>query len=192
MKTTTLLSASITISAALALALAAPARAQEVERQGGRFGASLYGGYASAGTGAGTSTGVGYVGPTIRFGGALTDRFHILGEFHLGLMPGPTLPGYGSATAFYSALDLAGQGYIGPRFFIRVGAGLGWACAVAGNTWILPLPGPRVSGAIGYDVWRRGERSLSVSLEGAYTVLYRDDTLGSLFAFTANVGFDWY
>lgn len=188
MKTRALLLLSVSLAAALVVAPSA--RAQE--RQGGRFGASLYGGYASVSTSGGTSTGVGYVGPTIRFGGALTDRFHVMGEFHLGLMPGPTLPGYGSSTAFYSALDLALQGYIGPRFFIRGGAGLGWACAVAGNTWILPLPGPRVSGAIGYDVWRRGERSLSLSLEGAYTVLYRDDALGSLFALTANVGFDWY
>ena len=189
MKTSTLLFTSLSLLATLALVT--PAHAQE--RQGGRFGAALEGGFASAGSTYASAATMPVVATTLRFGGALTDRFHILGEFHLGLLPGATLPTYGSSTAFDAALDLAGQGYIGPRFFIRGGAGVGWACAVAGSTWMLPLPGPRVSGAVGYDIWRKGERSLSVSLETAYTVLYGSNhELSSLFTFAASIGFDWY
>lgn len=175
------------------LSFGAAAGAQEAQRQGGRFGVALHGGLASTSDGNGGSSSTGLVGPTLRFGGAITDRFHLLGELHLLVLPGATLPGYGGATAFHAALDLAGQGYIGPRFFVRAGAGVGWASAVAGNRWVLPLPGPRVSGALGYDVWRSGETSLSVSLESSYTVLYNArGTLDALFTLGASVGFDWY
>lgn len=175
------------------LLLGGAAGAQEAPRQGGRFGVALNGGLASSSDGHGSSSSMGLVGLTMRFGGAITDRFHLLGEFHLLAMPGATLPRDGDATVFHAAIDLAGQGYIGPRFFIRAGVGVGWASAKATNHWVLPLPGPRVSGALGYDVWRNGENALSVSIESSYTVLYNSpDALDSLLTLGASVGYDWY
>lgn len=175
------------------LTTAAPAVfAQEAERQGARFGASLLGALATA-TGDNTSANIALAGVVLRFGGAFTDRFHLLGEFTLAAMPGGSVSGLGDVTAFHAALGIAAQGYIGPRFFVRGGVGAGWACATTGNTWYLPLPGPRLSGAIGYDLWRRGEQSFSVSLESSYTFLYgASSAFDRLQTVGLGVGLDWY
>ncbi len=175
-------------SLAALVTIAPPAHAQEAERSGGRFGVSLLGGLA---LGTDRASGpAGFAGLSLRFGGAVTDRVHILGEFTLAAMPGG-IPGWDSA--FHAALNLAVQGYIGPRFFIRGGVGAGWATAVNGGSWWLPLPGPRISGAVGYDLWRRGERSISLALETSYTFLYSGGGISDrLFTLGVGVGFDWY
>jgi hypothetical protein len=173
--------------------LAAPeAVAQEATREGGRLGAGLVGGLGSV-SGGRADASLPLVGLTLRFGGAFTDRFHLLGEFTLAAMPGGDLSSLGSVTAFHAALGLAGQGYLGPRFFLRGGVGAGWATATNGNTWFLPLPGPRFSWALGYDLWRRGEQSFSLSLEGSYTMLFNGASVfDRLLTLGLGVGFDWY
>ncbi len=171
--------------------VAREARADDAPREGGRFGVSLDGGYASIG-GATTSSGMGLGGLTLRFGGAFTDRFHLLGELRLAAMPGAAVAGFGEGTAFHAALALTGEGYIGPRFFLRGGVGAGWACAVVNRTWVLPLPGPRFAGGAGYNVWRQGDRALSVAVEVSYATLFNSNVMGSVLTATAGVGFDWY
>ncbi len=180
---------------AAALALVAPARpahaVENAERQGGRFGVSLLGGFA-LGAGPGFTSPTGLVGPVLRFGGAVTDRFHILGEFTLLALPGGAISGV-PGMGFHAAVGLAGQGYIGPRLFVRTGLGVGWATAVTGSSWFLPLPGPRIALAAGYDLYRRDELSISVALEGSYTFLFNAGS-GSdrLFTLAASIGVDWY
>lgn len=167
--------------------------AQDTPRRGGRFGIALQGGYAAVSDVASTTRGAGVLGTTLRFGGAVSDRFHILGELTLWWLPGATSFADASATSWSTSLSLLVQGYVLPRLFLRAGAGVGWLGANVGNTWFLPLPGPRVSGAVGYDLWRNGEDALSVSVDVAYTSLSRtsghlDDALTA----GAAVGYDWY
>lgn len=183
------------LAATLLCIALAPSRAaaQEAERQGGRFGVSLFGGIGNAGGSDSGSATMGLSGLSLRFGSAMTDRFHLLGEFTLGVMPGGRVAGLGDVTAFHAALDFAGEGYIGPRFFLRGGVGAGWASANAGNTWYLPLPGPRFSGAVGYALWRRGTRQFSLALETSYTMLFRaSSAFDRLITVALHVGFDWY
>lgn len=169
------------------------AHAQEADRHGGRFGVSLLGGLAAIGGSTGDGATVPLGGLALRFGGAFTDRFHLHGEFVLGVMPGGSFGSVKDATAFHAAIGLAGQGYIGPRFFLRGGVGAGWAAANYSNTWYLPLPGPRFSGGVGYDLWVRGGQRFSLALEGSYTGLYHTVTaFEHLTTFGLNVGFDWY
>lgn len=169
------------------------AHAQVVERTGGRVGVSLLGGFAlGAVPAAATTAPTGLAGLSLRFGGAVTDRFHLLGEFTLLALPGGAISGR-DITAFHAGLNLAAQGYIGPRLFLRGGVGAGWATAVASGSWFLPLPGPRVSGAVGYDLWRSGERAISIAIESSYTFLYNGENfIDRLFTLGAGVGFDWY
>jgi hypothetical protein len=120
--------ASRALAPALALALSllpAVGLAQEVERQGGRVGVSLLGGGAVA-SGDASSAGMGVGGVAIRFGGAFTDRFHLMGELTLAAMPGGNVPRLGDVTGLHPALALVGEGYIGTRFFLRGGVGAGW------------------------------------------------------------------
>lgn len=181
-------------TAACAVVLcSAQAWAQEAERHGARAGVSLLGGLGAIGASAGDGATVPLGGLALRFGGAFTDRFHLHGEFVLAAMPGGKVSGLGELTAFHAAIDLAGQGYIGPRFFLRGGLGAGWACATTGNSWYLPLPGPRFSGAVGYDLWARGNQRFSLALEASHTILYRTrPEFDRLTTFGLNVGFDWY
>lgn len=179
----------------LALALAfAPtvARAQEAERQGGRVGVSLLGGAAIAG-GDDASAAMGLGGVAIRFGGAFTDRFHLMGELTLAAAPGGTVSGIGDVTVLHPALALVGEGYIGPRLFVRGGVGAGWASATTGNSWYLPLPGPRFSGGVGYAIWRQGERQFSVALDVGHSLLFNArSSFDRLTTVALHVGFDWY
>lgn len=143
--------------------------------------------------GTGDSASAALVGLSLRFGGAFTDRFHLLGELTLGAMPGGRVASLGDVTAFHAALGLAGQGYLGPRLFLRGGVGVGWASATTGNSWYLPLPGPRFSGAVGYDLWRVGERSFSLALDVSHTSLYNaSSSFDRLVTVALHAGFDWY
>lgn len=184
---------SLALASAAALGLFAPsAGAQAVERHGGRTGISLLLGFASVhGDGGGATLPL--TGLSVRFGGAFTDRFHLLGELTLAAMPAGDVARYSDVTGFHAALGLAGEGYIGPRFFVRGGAGVGWATVTNGNTWFLPLPGPRLAGAVGYALWRQGERSFSLSLETSYTWLFNgEQVFNRMFSLGLGVGFDWY
>lgn len=176
-----------------ALCLApASARGDDVERQGGRVGLSLLGGAGIVSNDA-SSASMGLAGVAIRFGGAVTDRFHLMGELTLAAMPGGSTPRLGDVTGLHPALALLGEGYIGPRFFIRGGVGAGWL-ATKGGSWALPLPGPRFSGGVGYNFWRKDERQISVALDAAYTVLFYGDNppFDRLLTVTVQLGFDWY
>ena len=183
------------LAPALCLALCvvpALAHADDVERQGGRVGVSLLlGGAVASGDSASASIALG--GVAIRFGGAFTDRFHLMGELTLAAMPGGNVRGLGDVTGLHPALALLGEGYIGPRFFIRGGVGAGWATATTGNSWYLPLPGPRFSGGVGYALWRSGERQFSLAFDVAYTMLFNASTaFDRLVTAGLHVGFDWY
>ncbi len=178
--------------AAVCFVFAPSATAQQVERTGGRAGLSLLVGLGRPGGDTSAAT-LPLTGLALRFGGAFTDRFHLLGEFTLAVLPGGALPNGRDVTAFHAALDLKGEGYIGPRFFLRGGFGAGWASATYGNTWILPLPGPRIAGAVGYNLWRRGEQTFSLTLETSYSFLYRYEAdFNRIFTFGLGVAFDWY
>lgn len=178
----------------LSLALLAPAiaGAQETAREGGRVGVSLLGGAAIAGgDGAGASAGL--AGLALRFGGAFTPRFHLLGELTLAAAPGGEVRGLGEVLTLHPALALIGEGYIGPSFFVRGGVGAGWATSTTGNLWYLPLPGPRFSGGVGYALWSQGERQLSVAVDVGYSMLFNArPSFDRLLTVTAHVGFDWY
>jgi len=168
------------------------AQEHEALRQGGRVGVSLLGGIGQPG-GNGDSASVAMTGLALRFGGAFTDRFHLLGELTLAALPGGNVAGLGDVTAFHAALGLAAQGYLGPRLFLRGGVGVGWATATTGNSWYLPLPGPRFAGAVGYDLWRVGARSFSLAVDVSHTGLYNASAaFDGLLTVALHVGFDWY
>jgi hypothetical protein len=169
------------------------ASAQEAERTGARVGLSLTAGYAGVIDAEGNGHPAALVGPTFRVGGALTDRFHLLGELTLQFLPGATVAGDRAATAWNTALTLSAQGYIGPRFFLRGGGGVGWMGGLSDSIWYLPLPGARFTGGLGYDVWRQGERSISVTFDLGYASMSR--TSGSfdhILTLALGVGVDWY
>jgi len=169
----------------------APGLAQALERQGGRVGLSLLGGVGLAGGAVAQAAGLG--GVALRFGGAFTDRFHLLGELTLAASPAGELRGLGDVVVLHPALSLLGEGYIGPRVFLRGGIGVGWATATTGNTWYLPLPGPRLVGGLGYVLWRQGERQFSLSIEVGHTLLTNTQpAFERLTTVALHAGFDWY
>lgn len=177
-----------------ALALASTsAFAQEAERSGGRFGVSLTAGYAGIVDAEGNGHPAGLVGPTFRFGGALTDRVHLLGELTMQFLPGATVAGDRAATSWNTALTLSAQGYVGTRFFLRGGGGVGWIGGLSDSIWYLPLPGARFTGGFGYDVWREGERSLSINFDLGYASMSRvSGSFDRILTLAVGVGFDWY
>lgn len=180
------------LGCALLLATTA-ASAQEAERTGARFGVSLTGGYAGIVDAEGNGHPAGLIGPSFRFGGALTDRFHLLGELTMQYLPGSTVAGDRAATSWNTALTLSAQGYIGPRFFLRGGGGVGWTGGLSESIWYLPLPGARFTGGFGYDVWRQGERSLSVHFDLGYATMSRvSGVYERIVSLALGVGFDWY
>lgn len=180
------------LGCALAL-VTTQASAYEAERTGGRFGVSLTAGYAGVVDGQNNGHPAGLVGPTFRFGGALTDRVHLLGELTLQFLPGSTVAGDRSATSWNTALTFSAQGYIGTRFFLRGGGGVGWMGGLSDNTWYLPLPGARFTGGFGYDVWREGERSLSINFDLGYASMSRaSGSYERILTLAVGVGFDWY
>jgi hypothetical protein len=185
--------AAIVMVSALASLAAFPgvARADDLpERSGARVGISLYGGVAGL-SAKGVSTTSPLVGASFRFGGAFTDRVHLYGEFSLAALPGATIYGT-SVTAFLGALDLGLQVFILRRLYARAGIGaVDHASLGAVEAW--SYPGPHITGGVGYDVYRAGERAFSLEVivadeffegggtqyTGGYTV-----ALGA--------GFDWF
>lgn len=158
-----------------------------LERRGGRGGVGLTLGYGQ-GIGGPRAGGGFNLGASARFGGAFTDRVHVLGEFTLGGILG------GPATAFYGALDLQLQGFIGPNFYIRGGIGIAEAVTTQGGGWNYSLPGPRLVGAVGYDIHRLGERSFALELNTSYAFLNSNGAspYDSLFLISLGAHVDFY
>lgn len=176
-------------SAPTSSGVAAPAcRCAEnpLERNGARVGIGLDLGGAILGGRGGASDGAFHVGASLRFGGAFTDRFHLLGEFTLGgLLGGPT-------TSFYGALDVQAQGFIGPNFYLRGGVGVAELVGFQGGSFYYTLPGPRLVGAIGYEVYRVGERSFAIEANTSYAFLNGGAQYNSLFLASVGAHFEFY
>lgn len=125
------------------------------EREGGRVGLGLTLGLGSM-VNAGTHP---LVGVALRFGGAFTDRVHVLGEFALAAS-------FGEATYYQAALDLGAQVYVLPKLYVRGGAGIKYDIASYGDSWPRQsnYPWLHLAGAVGWDLHRRSQRAASVEL----------------------------
>ncbi len=155
------------------------------ERRGGRVGVGLDLGAGLPSGRAGSDAGFA-VGASLRFGGAFTDRVHVLGEFSLGGVLG------GPSTAFYGALDVHVQGYIGPSFYVRGGLGVAELVGFQGSAFYYTLPGPRLTGAAGYDLYRVGDRSFALEARVSHAFLNGGAQYNALTLATLGVNIDFY
>jgi hypothetical protein len=171
--------------------LASAARADEYpERSGGRVGVSLFGGVAGL-SGTGVSATAPMVGASLRFGGAFSDRVHLYGEFALAALPGVTIDG-SNVDGFLGWLDIGLQVYILQRLYVRGGFGVvDHASLGAVEAW--SYPGPHITGSVGFDVYRRGERAFSLEVTVADEFFEGGGTpFNGGYAVSLGAGFDWF
>jgi hypothetical protein len=172
----------------------APAHAEELpDRTGARVGLSLFVGAAgfSHTNAPGVSTTAPMVGASFRFGGAFTDRVHLYGEFTLAGLPGASFDG-NNVTAFLGALDVGVQVYVLRRLYVRGGFGV-VDHATLGSEQAWSYPGPHITGAVGYDLHRSGERAFALEVSVADEFFEGTGTLyNGGYSVALGASFDWF
>jgi hypothetical protein len=183
----------LTVGAALWLTAARAAAEELPERTGARVGVSLFvgaGGFSHTNV-PGASTAAPMVGASLRFGGAFTDRVHLYGEFMLAGLPGAKFDAT-SVTAFLGALDVGVQVFVLQRLYARGGFGVvEHATLGAEQDW--SLPGPHITGSVGYDLIRSGERAFSLEVTVADEFFEGTGTpYNGGYSLALGAGFDWF
>jgi len=133
------------------------------------------------------------VGASFRFGGAFTDRVHLYGEFMLAGLPGATFDG-GSVSAFLGALDVGVQVYVLQRLYVRGGFGVVEHATLGGSNgdyW--SYPGPHITGSVGYDLHRKGERAFALEVTVADEFFEGGGTpYNGGYTVALGASFDWF
>lgn len=175
------------LTLALSTLTASTAFAQTATRDGGRFGLALHAGFASTERRADSTDLDPAVGIHMRFGGAFSDRVHLLGELSI-------YGAFGDRKHLLSSLDLELQGFITRQLHVRGGFGATEQYLFDGGTFALGLPGPHFIGGVGYDVYQQGERAVTIELLGQGGFPFREprDGSGIAWAVTLGAGVDWF
>jgi len=183
----------LAVGAALWVTAARAAAEELPERTGARVGVSLFVGAAgfSHTDAPGVSTAAPMVGASFRFGGAFTDRVHLYGELMLAGLPGAKFDGT-SVTAFLGALDIGVQVYVLRRLYARAGFGVvEHATLGAEQDWA--YPGPHITGSIGYDLHRSGERAFALEVTVADEFFEGTGTpYNGGYSVALGASFDWF